>query len=111
MSMRFSIFTKGLALLLVLAISMAFMQEGLAYHCTNLKDAADDARENWAAAMTVYVTTAAAMTITCAQAVKTKNQYLIAACAVAVAATAAASWWMGVQAGRYYEAADRYAAC
>lgn len=33
MSMRFSIFTKGLALVLVLAVSMTFMQEAQAYHC------------------------------------------------------------------------------
>ena len=38
MSRRFSIFTKMVALLLVLAISMAFMQEAQAYHCDQEED-------------------------------------------------------------------------
>ena len=38
MSMRFSIFTKVVALLLVLVISTAFMQEAQAYHCKELED-------------------------------------------------------------------------
>ena len=38
MSRQFSIFTKAVALLLILAISMAFMQEAQAYHCKELED-------------------------------------------------------------------------
>lgn len=38
MSMKFSIFTKGVAFVLILAISMAFMQEAQAYHCDAEED-------------------------------------------------------------------------
>ena len=43
MSRQFSIFTKGIALLLVLAIFMTFTQEALAYHCADEEDDHSDA--------------------------------------------------------------------
>ena len=86
-----------------------------ASHCTALKDKADDAKEDWAAATSIYLTTATITAATCAQAPRTKKPVVLIQRSVPpeIASSNRFSWlpYMGVQAGRYYEAADKHAAC
>ena len=96
---------------MVIAMCAGFILEAQAYHCSEFKKAADSAAEDWARATTIYLTTAAATATTCALAARTKNKYTAALCVTGIAATAAAGWWMGVQSGRYYDAADALRRC
>ena len=98
-------------LMIFLAMAILFAPLANASHCTSLKKKADDAKQDWAVATAVYLTTSAATAVTCATAARTKSKEAAALCVIGIAASATAGWWMGVTSGRYYDAVEAYSDC